>query len=177
VNSIKEFDWSTARSKKDLEGALRIAVPFGDGFIVRLVLVNPKLNSYDGGFDDSMISRSDGGSSISRTDEKSTLPSCTVSNKNSQDSLRRLHFRLFLLFWSTNSPFQLATLSLSTFGACGYRRIFSRDGHFGFARHTNLPATERPSVFELAVITNEPGPTSQISKVLQLHLTSTFRAK
>lgn len=75
VNNIKEFDWSTARSKKDLVGVLRIAVPFGDGFIVKLILGNAKLSLYDGGFDDSMISRSEGGSSISRTDEKFNRPS------------------------------------------------------------------------------------------------------
>ena len=73
MNSIKEFDWSTVRSKKDLVGVLRIAVPFGDGFIVRLISENAKLSPYDGGFDDSMMSRSDGGSSISRTDEKFNL--------------------------------------------------------------------------------------------------------
>jgi len=70
LKNIRELDWSTSRSRKDLEGVLRIAVPFGDGFIVRLKWDTFQLTLYVGGFGDSMISKSDGGSSISRTVEK-----------------------------------------------------------------------------------------------------------
>ena len=144
---------------------LRIAVPFGDGFIVRLILENTKLSSYDGGFDDSMISRSDGGSSISRTDEKSTLPSCTVSNKNSQGQ-------------STSSSFSVVSPILEykfTFSACdivsfNFWRVWFTEEFFRVTAILALRATQTfPQrnggvCFELAVITNEPAPTSQISE-------------
>ena len=36
--SINELDWSTARSRKDFEGVLRMAAPLGEDLMVNLVL-------------------------------------------------------------------------------------------------------------------------------------------